>query len=123
MLNPLSLWYLYARPLLLHFGHRHDPGGLRHGAARGCGARQHLMRCRAGRTRKRIDLARAKGRMLLRQQLADQLATLQHDCKLLSADQGSAANIQMLEREIRALRAELEAAEEQLRKLKGDASR
>ncbi len=27
---------------------------------------------------KRIDLARAKGRMLLRQQLADQLATLQH---------------------------------------------
>ena len=72
---------------------------------------------------KRIDLARAKGRMLLRQQLADQLATLQHDCKLLSADQGSAANIQRLEREIRALRAELEAAEEQLRKLKGDASR
>ena len=72
---------------------------------------------------KHIDLARAKGRMLLRQQLADQLATLQQDCKLLSADQGSAANIQMLEREIRALRAELEAAEEQLRKLKGDASR
>ncbi len=72
---------------------------------------------------KRIDLARAKGRMLLRQQLADQLATLQHDCKLLSADQGSAANIQRLEREIRALRAELEAAEEQLRKLKGDARR
>ena len=52
-----------------------------------------------------------------------ELATLQHDCKLLSADQGSAANIQRLEREIRALRAELEAAEEQLRKLKGDASR
>lgn len=64
---------------------------------------------------KRIDLACSQGRMLLRQQLADQLATLQHDCSSLSADQGSAANIQRLEREIRALRAELDAAEEQLR--------
>lgn len=72
---------------------------------------------------KRIDLARAKGRMLLCHQLADQLATLQHNGKLSSADQGSPANIQRLENEIRALRAELEAAEDQLRKLKGDASR
>ena len=72
---------------------------------------------------KRMDLARAKGRMLLRQQLADQLASLQQDCKLLSADQGSATNIERLEREVRTLRAELEAAEAQLRKLKSEASR
>lgn len=72
---------------------------------------------------KRMGLARSKGRMLLRQQLADQLATLQEDCKLHSADQGSAANIQRLETKIRALRAELEVAEEHLRKLKSEANR
>jgi hypothetical protein len=72
---------------------------------------------------KRMDLARSKGRMLLRQQLADQLATLQQDCLPHSADQGSAANIQRLEKKVRALRTELEAAEEQLRKLKGEVSR
>jgi hypothetical protein len=72
---------------------------------------------------KRMDLARVKGRMLLRQQLADQLATVQQDCKLLSADQGNAANIERLEREVRTLRTELEAAEAQLRKLKGEISR
>ena len=71
----------------------------------------------------RMDLARSKGRMLLRQQLAEQLATLQKDCKAPSADQGEAANIQRLEKEVRALQAELELAQEQLRKLKGETSR
>ena len=76
-----------------------------------------------GELEKRMDLARAKGRMLLRQQLADQLATLQQDCKLLSPNQGNAANIERLEKEVRTLRAELEAAEEQLLKLRGKVGR
>ena len=72
---------------------------------------------------RRMDVARSKGQMLLRAQLADQLATLQAGCKPLSADQSRAANIQRLESEIKALRSDLEIAEEQLRKLKADASR
>ena len=71
----------------------------------------------------RMELARSKGQMLLRRQLADQLAALQTSCKPLSADQSRAVSIEKLEKEVRALRTELETAEEQLRKLKNDASR
>lgn len=71
----------------------------------------------------RMELARSKGQMLLRRQLADQLATLQAGCKPLSADQSRAMDIERLEKEVRALQTELEAAQEQLRKLKGEASR
>lgn len=71
----------------------------------------------------RMELARSKGQMLLRRQLADQLAALQTSCKPLSADQSRAMNIEKLEKEVRALRAELETAEEQLRQLKSNASR
>jgi hypothetical protein len=69
---------------------------------------------------KRMELARSKGQMLLRRQLADQLATLQAGCKPLFADQSRAANIQRLEQDVRALQAELDAAEEHLRKLKDE---
>ena len=71
----------------------------------------------------RMELARSKGQMLLRRQLAEQLATLQAGCKALPADQSRAANIERLEKEVRALRAQLDIAEEQLRKLKSEASR
>lgn len=81
--------------------------------------------CTAGKgdIEKRMEIARSKGQMLLRRQLADQLSTLQATCKPLSPDQNRAANMERLEKEVRALRAELEAAEEQLRKLKGEDSR
>ena len=72
---------------------------------------------------KRMEVARSKGQMLLRRQLADQLAALQSSCQPLAVDQGHTANIERLEKEVRALRAELEAAEEQLRKLKSEANR
>ena len=61
--------------------------------------------------------------MLLRRQLADQLAALQSSCQPLAVDPGHTANIERLEKEVRALRAELEAAEEHLRKLKSEANR
>ena len=72
---------------------------------------------------RRMDVARSKGQMLLRAQLADQLATLQAGCQPLSPDQSRAANIQRLESEIQALKTDLEVAEEQLRKLKAEVNR
>lgn len=72
---------------------------------------------------RRMELARSKGQMLLRRQLADQLATLQAGCKPLSADQTRAVTIEKLEKEVQTLRAELDTAEEQLRKLKGEGGR
>lgn len=72
---------------------------------------------------RRMEIARSKGQMLLRRQLADQLATLQVACQPLATDQSRAANIERLEKQVRALRTELAAAEEQLRKLKSEASR
>jgi hypothetical protein len=68
---------------------------------------------------KRMEVARSKGQMLLRRQLA----ALQSSCQPLAVDKGHTANIERLEKEVRALRAELEAAEEQLRKLKSEANR
>lgn len=68
-----------------------------------------------------MDLARSKGQMLRRRQLAEALAALQARCETRTPEQSRAANIDRLEREIRELRKELEQAEEQLRKLKSEA--
>ena len=57
---------------------------------------------------KRMEVARSKGQMLLRRQLADQLAALQSSCQPLAVDKGHTANIERLEKEVRALRAEPE---------------
>ncbi len=67
---------------------------------------------------KRIAEAQSKGRMLQRRELAAQLATLESGCKPLNAAQNRAAQITSLEKEIGALRAELDAAQERLRALK-----
>ncbi|WP_162583643.1 DUF1090 family protein [Variovorax sp. PBS-H4] len=64
-----------------------------------------------------MAVARSRGQMLRRQELAEALAALQVRCKTLSPAQSRAARIERLEREIRALRLELERAEEQLREL------
>ena len=66
----------------------------------------------------RIAEAQAKGRMLLRRELAAQLAALQAGCQPLDASQGRAARVARLEKEIIALRADLAEAEGQLRALK-----
>lgn len=65
-----------------------------------------------------IDDARARGRMLLRRELDKQLAALQARCHAIPAQASRAASIESLEQEIEALRAQLERAEEQLRKLR-----
>lgn len=72
---------------------------------------------------RRMEVARSKGQMLLRRQLADQLATSQAGCKAVSAAQPRPPTMEMLEKEIQLLKAELNAAEEQLSKLKGEVSR
>lgn len=64
-----------------------------------------------------IALARSRGQMLRRQELAEALAALQVRCKRLTPAQSRAARIEKLEQEIRGLRLELDRAEEQLREL------
>ena len=68
-----------------------------------------------------MDLARSKGQMLRRRQLAEALAALQTRCKTLAPEQSRAADIERLEREIRELSTALEQAQAQLRKLKSEA--
>lgn len=65
-----------------------------------------------------IDLARSKGQMLRRRQLAEALTALQARCKTVAPQQSRPARIEKLEHEIRELRLELERAESQLRELK-----
>jgi len=65
--------------------------------------------------------ARAKGQMLRRQQLANELAALRAQCQQGVVEPDREARIAQLEQEIRELRAQLDRAEEQLRKLKADA--
>ena len=65
-----------------------------------------------------IELARSKGQMLRRQQLAEALAALQARCRTLDPAQTRAARIEALEQVIRDLRQELNRAEEQLHNLK-----
>ena len=70
-----------------------------------------------------MEIARSKGQMLLRRQLAEQLAALHAGCQPLPADRSRAVTIEKLEKEIRALKTELDAAEEQLRSLKSEPAR
>jgi TolA-binding protein len=65
-----------------------------------------------------MDLARSRGQMLRRRQLAETLAALRTRCHGSEAQQSRAARIDKLEQEIRALRSELERAEDQLRDLR-----
>jgi hypothetical protein len=65
-----------------------------------------------------IGDARARGRMLLRRELEKQLADLQVRCNAGPAQASPAASIERLEQEVEALRAQLERAEEQLRRLR-----
>lgn len=65
-----------------------------------------------------MDLARSRGQMLRRRQLAETLAALRTRCHGSETRQSRAARIDKLEQEIRALRAELERAEDQLRDLR-----
>jgi hypothetical protein len=78
--------------------------------------------CKAERSaiERDMDLARAKGQMLRRRQLAEALVALDARCGALPG-QSRAANIERLEQEIQDLRKELDHAEEQLRKLKREA--
>lgn len=64
-----------------------------------------------------MDVARSKGQMLRRRQLADELVALQTRCAPGAAGQRGAANIEQLKQEIQDLRERLVQAEEQLRKL------
>lgn len=70
-----------------------------------------------------MDTARAKGQMLRRRQLAEELDALQTRCAPHAQDPQRAADtlqVEQLEQEIRELRTRLEQAQEQLRKLKGE---
>jgi TolA-binding protein len=65
-----------------------------------------------------MDLARSRGQMLRRRQLAETLAALRTRCQGPETQQSRAARIDKLEQEIRALRSELERAEDHLRELR-----
>jgi len=65
-----------------------------------------------------MDLARAKGQMLRRRQLAETLAALRMRCETRTPAQVHAARVEALEQEIRTLRLELDRAEAELRDLR-----
>ena len=67
-----------------------------------------------------IDLARSRGQMLRRRQLAESLSALRTRCHASGPSMSRAARIDKLERDIQLLKAELEQAEEQLRELKNE---
>jgi hypothetical protein len=67
-----------------------------------------------------IDLARSRGQMLRRQQLAETLNAVRERCKTTVPSPSRAARIDRLEQEVRSLRAELDRAEAQLRQLKSE---
>ena len=69
-----------------------------------------------------MELARSRGQMLRRQQLAETLVALQARCDTLTPEQSRAASIEKLEHEIQDLRKALDHAEEQLRRLKSGGS-
>ncbi|VTU22223.1 hypothetical protein H6CHR_01746 [Variovorax sp. PBL-H6] len=64
-----------------------------------------------------MAVARSRGQMLRRRELAEALTALQGRCKTLAPAQSRAARIDKLEQEIRELRLELDRAEAQLREL------
>lgn len=68
-----------------------------------------------------MDLARSRGQMLRRRELADALGGLQAQCKSSAAPQSRQARIERLEQDIRLLRSELDHAEAQLRSLRNEA--
>lgn len=76
--------------------------------------------CKAQETvlEREMDLARARGQMLRRRQLGETLEALRARCKTTAPAQSREARIEKLEQEIRALRSELDRAEEQLRSLR-----
>jgi hypothetical protein len=65
-----------------------------------------------------IDAARARGRMLQRRQLADQLEAVQIRCGTLPPAQNREAVIERLKSDILELRKELDRAETELRKIR-----
>lgn len=67
-----------------------------------------------------MELARSRGQMLRRRELADTLSALQQRCKTPVPVVSREARIERLENEVRTLRAELERAEEQLRSAKSE---
>jgi chromosome segregation ATPase len=64
-----------------------------------------------------IEVARTKGQMLRRQQLAQTLQALQARCAAATTGQSRATQIQALQERIRDLRKDLDQAEAQLRTL------
>ncbi len=79
-----------------------------------------LTECRTEETAlvQAMDVAQTRGRMLQRRQLAEQLAAVQLRCGTLPPVQSREASVARLQREIAALRTELDRAEAELRKLK-----
>jgi len=67
-----------------------------------------------------IDLARSRGQMLRRRELAEALSALQAQCETAAPAESRAAHIDRLEQQARALRLELDRTEEQLRRLKSE---
>jgi len=65
-----------------------------------------------------MEIAQTRGRMLQRRQLSEQLAALQMRCGTLPPVQSREASIARLQREVAALRTELDRAETELRKLR-----
>ncbi|WP_219210082.1 DUF1090 family protein [Variovorax boronicumulans] len=65
-----------------------------------------------------MDIAQARGRMLQRRQLAEQLAAVQLRCGTHPPVQSREAGIARLQKEIADLRKELDRAETDLRKLR-----
>lgn len=65
-----------------------------------------------------MTLAQARGRMLQRRQLADQLAAVQVRCGTHPPVQSREASIARLQKDIADLRKELDRAETELRKLR-----
>lgn len=67
-----------------------------------------------------MTVARSKGQMLRRGQLAEELAALQARCDVAHAERGRAARMGRLEQEIQDLRGKLKRAEEELHNLENE---
>jgi hypothetical protein len=65
-----------------------------------------------------MDIARARGRMLQRRQLATELEAVQARCGTLPPMQSREAHIERLQSEIREMRKEIDRAETELRRLR-----
>ncbi len=65
-----------------------------------------------------MDVARSRGRMLQRRQLAEQLLAVQARCGTLPPAQSTELQIESLQKEVLELRKELDRAEAELRRLR-----